>query len=183
LVKGHPNQTHQSLSSLYLVPNQDGVIDLNLANSLSDLSGIAKGAMGPNATRPVLRGYSGDRFKITEGGITLGDLSQTSADDAVGSIDLAGVENIEIVRDPKSLIFGSNTIGGVLDISKRLYSNKQTDQLNYSCKTGYQSVNNSMFGTFHLQIPFKGKEVSRFAPVQLAEDQKNVLLPAVNHKG
>ena len=158
LVKGRPNQTHQSLSSLYLVPNQDGVIDSNLADSLSDLPGIAKGAMGPNATRPVLRGYSGDRFKITEGGITVGDLSQTSADHAVG-IDLAGVESIEIVRGPKSLIFGSNTIGGVLDISKRSHSHKQTGQLNYSCKTGYQSVNNGMFGTFHLQVPFNGKEV------------------------
>ena len=74
LVKASPNQIHQSLSSLHLGPNENQLLDSNLADSLSDLPGLAKGAIGPHATRPVLRGYSGDRFKITEGGITLGDL-------------------------------------------------------------------------------------------------------------
>ena len=157
LVQASSNHIHQSLSSLHLVPDENQLLDSNLADSLSDLPGLAKGAIGPNATRPVLRGYSGDRFKITEGGITLGDLSQSSVDHAVG-IDMANVESIEIVRGPKSLIFGSNTIGGVIDISKRSYSHKQINQPYYSSKAGYQSVNNGMFGTFHLQVPFDNKE-------------------------
>ena len=158
LVNDASMQTHHSLSSLDLVPNEDGVIDSDLADSLSDLPGITKGAMGPNATRPVLRGYSGDRFKITEGGITLGDLSQTSADHAVAN-DMVGVESIEIVRGPKSLIFGSNTIAGVIDIRKWPDSYKQASQRKYSFKSGYQSVNNGAFGSFALQAPFNGKQL------------------------
>ena len=162
LVKASPNQIHQSLSSLHLGPNENQLLDSNLADSLSDLPGLAKGAIGPHATRPVLRGYSGDRFKITEGGITLGDLSQTSVDHAVG-VDMANVERVEIVRGPKSLIFGSNTIGGVIDISKRSYSHKQINRPYYSSKAGYQSVNNGMFGTFHLQVPFDNKQVQFYS--------------------
>ena len=39
--------------------------------------GMAIQSMGQGATQPVLRGYSGDRFLLTEDGLTVGDLSNT----------------------------------------------------------------------------------------------------------
>ena len=58
-----------------------------LAATLSDEMGVEVGSMGQATARPVLRGYSGDRFLLTDGGLKLGDLSQTSADHAV-SMDM-----------------------------------------------------------------------------------------------
>ena len=48
-----------------------------LAATLSDEMGVEVGSMGQATARPVLRGYSGDRFLLTDGGLKLGDLSQT----------------------------------------------------------------------------------------------------------
>ncbi len=89
----------------------------SIAQTLQNEMNVAFQSMGQGTTRPVLRGYSGDRFLMTENGTEIGDLSQTSVDHAV-SMDLGGVEQIEIVRGPRTLLFGSNTISGVIDIKK-----------------------------------------------------------------
>ena len=88
-----------------------------LAATLSDEMGVEVGSMGQATSRPVLRGYSGDRFLMTDGGLKLGDLSQTSADHAV-SMDMTTAQSIEVIRGAKSLIYGSNAIAGVIDIDK-----------------------------------------------------------------
>ena len=80
----------------------------SIAQTLQNEMNVAIQSMGQGTPRPVLRGYSGDRFLITENGTEIGDLSQTSVDHAV-SMDLGGVEQIEIVRGPRTLLFGSNT--------------------------------------------------------------------------
>ena len=69
----------------------------SIAQTLQNEIGIAIQSMGQATTRPILRGYSGDRFLITKNGIRTGDLSHSSADHAM-SLDLGGVERIEVFR-------------------------------------------------------------------------------------
>ena len=88
-----------------------------LAASLQNETGIAITSMGQATARPILRGYGGDRFLLTDGGLELGDLSQTSGDHAV-SMDMSSAQSINIIRGAKALLFGSNTIAGVIDIKK-----------------------------------------------------------------
>ena len=95
----------------------------SIAQTLQNEIGIAIQSMGQATTRPILRGYSGDRFLITKNGIKTGDLSHSSADHAM-SLDLGGVERIEVFRGPRALLFGSNTIGGVVNIEKILFLHK-----------------------------------------------------------
>ena len=49
-----------------------------IAEALEDQPGIASRSFGPGASRPVIRGFGGDRVLIIEDGLPTGDLSATS---------------------------------------------------------------------------------------------------------
>ena len=90
-------------------------LGMTLADTLSDEVGTSQRMMGRAVARPVIRGLGGDRLLILENGERTGDKSASSADHAV-SIDPADAEGIEITRGPASLIYGSSTLGGVINV-------------------------------------------------------------------
>ena len=77
--------------------------------------GIASRSFGPGSDRPIIRGFDGDRVLILEDGIRTGDLSSQSGDHGV-TVDPNGAERIEIVRGPATLLYGSNAVGGLVNI-------------------------------------------------------------------
>ena len=86
----------------------------NLATTLANYPNIGINSFGVAASKPSLRGFSGDRFLITKDGIETGDLSQSSMDHAI-ALDMSEISQIQIIRGPKSLYYGPNTIGGVIN--------------------------------------------------------------------
>ena len=86
----------------------------NLANTLSYQPNIGVISFGSVTSKPIIRGLSGDRFLLTKDGMQMGDLSQTAIDHVI-SLDITEVSNIELIRGPRALFFGSNPIGGVLN--------------------------------------------------------------------
>ena len=87
----------------------------DLATALEHEPGIAIRGFGPGAARPIIRGFDGDRVLILEDGIRTGDLSGESGDHGV-AVDAAGAERIEIVRGPATLLYGSNAVGGLINV-------------------------------------------------------------------
>ena len=110
-IHSHKNEFKQvsdiSMSGSKLDQNLKGTI----ASTLSNQPNIGINSMGSVTAKPALRGFSGDRFLLTKDGIETGDLSQSSIDHAI-ALDMNEVNEIEILRGPKSLIFGPNAIGG-----------------------------------------------------------------------
>ena len=92
-------------------------LGMTLADMLSDEVGISQRTMGRAAARPVIRGLGGDRLLILENGERTGDKSASSADHAV-SIDPTIAEGVEITRGPGALIYGSSTLGGVVNVKR-----------------------------------------------------------------
>ena len=90
-------------------------LGMTLADTLSDEAGISQRTMGKAAARPVIRGLGGNRLLILENGERTGDKSASSADHAV-SIDPTTAESVEITRGPGALIYGSSTLGGVVNV-------------------------------------------------------------------
>ena len=86
-----------------------------LGDSLVRLPGVSASTFGPNASRPVLRGLTGERVRVLTDGIGAFDVSNTSADHAV-AIDPLTAERIEVVRGPGALRFGSSAVGGVVNV-------------------------------------------------------------------
>ncbi len=87
----------------------------DLAAALEHEPGIAVRGFGPGANRPIIRGFDGDRVLIMEDGVRTGDLSGESGDHGV-AVDAAAAERIEIVRGPATLLYGSNAVGGLINV-------------------------------------------------------------------
>ena len=137
-----------SMSGKQMQENMKGSIAQTLQNEL----GVAIQSMGQATTRPILRGYSGDRFLITENGFEIGDLSHTSVDHAL-SMDLGGVEEIEIIRGPRSLLFGSNTISGVVNVDKNSMPEVKFDHFHSYFTSAYNSGNKGFFNNISFIAP------------------------------
>jgi iron complex outermembrane receptor protein len=99
-----------SLDSVELARN----IGTSLADALAGAPGVSKRSFGPGSGRPIIRGFDGDRVLIMQDGIRTGDLSSQSGDHGV-SIDAAGLDRLEVVKGPATLLYGSNAIGGVVN--------------------------------------------------------------------
>ena len=87
----------------------------SLGEALQSEPGIASRSFGPGSSRPVIRGFDGDRVLILNDGIRTGDLSSQSGDHGV-TIDPNSAERIEIVRGPATLLYGSNAVGGLVNV-------------------------------------------------------------------
>ena len=89
-----------------------------IGDTLDDLPGVSATSFGPGASRPVLRGFQGERVRVLTDGIGSIDVSNTSADHAV-AIDPITAERVEVLRGPQSLLFGSSAVGGVVNVLDR----------------------------------------------------------------
>ena len=68
-----------------------------LEDVLRNEPGVAIRGFGPGASRPIIRGFDGDRVLVLEDGVRTGDLSSESGDHGV-AVDPDSAERIEIVR-------------------------------------------------------------------------------------
>jgi len=90
-------------------------LSMSIGDTLESEPGVASRSFGPATTRPVIRGLGGDRVLILEDGQRTGDLSMQSADHAV-TVNPAAAQRIEVVRGPATLLYGSNAIGGLVNV-------------------------------------------------------------------
>lgn len=93
-------------------------IRTQIGDTLARQPGVSATSFTPGASRPVLRGFQGERVRVLVDGIGSIDASNTSADHAV-AFDSLTAERVEILRGPASLLFGSNAAGGAVNIFDR----------------------------------------------------------------
>lgn len=87
----------------------------SLGDTLSQELGVTSSAFGPAAGRPIIRGMDGPRIRVLEGGIGTQDISAVSPDHMV-TADPLNASQIEILRGPASLLYGSGASGGVVNV-------------------------------------------------------------------
>lgn len=95
-------------------------IQSRLESTLGETIGLEPGVrssfFGPGASRPIIRGFGGDRVRILKNGITTGDVSDISEDHAVIADPMQATQ-IEILRGPETLLYGSSAIGGAVNVT------------------------------------------------------------------
>lgn len=89
-----------------------------IGETLARQPGVSATSFAPGASRPVLRGFQGERIRVLTDGLGSLDVSNTSADHGV-TIDPLTAERIEILRGPAVLLFGSQAIGGAVNVIDR----------------------------------------------------------------
>jgi iron complex outermembrane receptor protein len=90
---------------------------VTVAAMVESQPGVSVASIGPATARPIIRGLGGDRIVLLEDGQRTGDLSSTSGDHAV-AIEPLTASQIEVVRGPMSLLYGSSAMGGVVNVVK-----------------------------------------------------------------
>ena len=160
-------------SSITMVGNKlEKSIISDLATTLSGESGIAIRSSGQATQRPILRGYSGDRFLITSDGFELGDMSNTTADHAV-SMEISVAEGVEVMRGPETLAYGSNTIAGIINIITPFKNPKKLSSTNYKLLFGHESSNESNLIGSDINIPFNDYQLAISLNNRSANDQSS----------
>ena len=160
-------------SSITMVGNKlEKNIISDLATTLSGESGMAIRSSGQATQRPILRGYSGDRFLITSDGFELGDMSNTTADHAV-SMEISAADGVEVMRGPETLAYGSNTIAGIINIITPFKNPKKLSSTNYKLLFGHESSNQSNLIGSNVNIPLNDYQLSMSLNNRSAHDQSS----------
>jgi hemoglobin/transferrin/lactoferrin receptor protein len=90
-------------------------------NSVGDLlrgvAGLDVTGVGTNQVRPVIRGQRGQRVLMLEDGLRLNNSRrQQDFGEIPALVDVTSAERVEIVRGPASVLYGSDAIGGVVNV-------------------------------------------------------------------
>jgi len=154
-VTANPLQTSEDLQILspakVLFGNElQNKLGTSLGDTLSGELGVSASSFGGNASRPIIRGLEGNRIKILENGMNISDISSLSNDHAVTS-STALTQQIEILRGPTTLLYGSGAIGGLVNVINPRILTQLPDQITGEAKAIYSTVNQGHTLVFALE--------------------------------
>jgi len=123
---------------------------------LEGMPGVSASGFAPGVSRPVLRGFSGDRVRVLIDGIGAIDASSASADHAV-SLDPLTAERIDVLRGAATLLYGSSAIGGAVNvIDKRIPRRVPQEAFHFDGLMAVDSAANAMELGGSLDAPLGG---------------------------
>lgn len=124
----------------------------SVAATLSHVPGISQQYNGPAASQPVVRGMGGDRVLVLEDGQRTGDMATTGGDHAV-TIDPLTAKRLEVVRGPASLLYGSNALGGVINVIREEVPRSLPERITGMASVQGESVNRGLAGGGSVALP------------------------------
>lgn len=134
----------------------------SIGETLASQPGISASSFGPTASRPIIRGLSGERVRILVDGIGSLDLSASDPDHAV-AINPLTAERIEVLRGPSALLFGSSAIGGVVNvIDTRIPRRMPEGPVDVDAIAAYGTAANERSGNLSADVPLGGHFVGHF---------------------
>lgn len=143
-IKREEAQTIEVADREFIARNLAG----SLMESLESLTGVSSIEIGSGQSKPLLRGLSANRVAVLEHGIKH-QTQQWGADHGL-EIDQLAVGRVEIIKGPASLMYGSDAIGGVVNINENSIHEKNTigSKLNLIAKSSNKLLGASayMFG-------------------------------------
>ncbi|MGB3810333.1 MAG: TonB-dependent receptor [Parvibaculum sp.] len=109
---------------------------------LGDKPGIAQSSFAGGASRPIIRGLDNFRIRFLENGLGGDGVSAVSEDHGV-PIDPLSATRVEVVRGPATLRYGSQAIGGVVNvINSRIPGEMPEGGFSGEASAGYDTVSN-----------------------------------------
>ena len=103
-----------------------------LIEGLATIPGVSQVSTGASIGKPVIRGLSGNRVLVYSQGVRV-ENQQFGDEHGLGLND-AGVESVEVIKGPASLLYGSDALGGVLYFNPEKFANANTYKVNFSQK-------------------------------------------------
>lgn len=92
------------------------------ADLFRSLPGLDITGVGPNQIRPIIRGQRGQRILLLENGLRLNNARrQQDFGELPALVDVNEIDRVEVVRGPLSVLYGTDAIGGAVNLIKRTY--------------------------------------------------------------
>jgi iron complex outermembrane receptor protein len=117
---------HQTIKNL----NRKGGV--TLIEGLATIPGVSQISTGTSIGKPVIRGLSGNRVLVYSQGIRV-ENQQFGDEHGLGLND-AGVESVEVIKGPASLLYGSDALGGVLYFNPEKFANANDLKVSFGQK-------------------------------------------------
>ena len=167
-------------------------IQRNLAGQIGEvltkLPGVSATSFTPGSSRPILRGLDGERVRVLIDGLSSADVGNTSADHAT-TIDPLTTTRIEVLRGPTALLYGSQAIGGVVNvIDRRIPVELPENGIHFDALTAFDTASNLRSGgasvdaalgdvfVLHLDGSFRETDNLEIPGFQLTDDLRADLL-------
>ena len=98
-----------------------------IGETLANEPGVSSSYFGPASSRPIIRGLSGSRVSILSDGAATLDVSDVSPDHAV-TVESILADQVEIIRGPATLLYGSSAAGGIVNVTDGRIPTKLPEQ-------------------------------------------------------
>jgi iron complex outermembrane receptor protein len=119
-----------------------------LGETLKNEVGVHSNFYGSVASSPIIRGLDGPRVLITQNGLDAGDASRVGPDHSVAT-ETSTATQIEVLRGPATLFYGSGAIGGVVNIVDNRVPTSSDTVADWLLQ--YNDVSNEKQGSFSVQ--------------------------------
>lgn len=91
-----------------------------LAEGITTIAGVESITTGSGIGKPVIRGLSSNRVLVYTQGVRLEN--QQFGDEHGLGVSSSGIESVEVIKGPASLLYGSDALGGVLYLNPEKYA-------------------------------------------------------------
>jgi len=127
-----------------------------LGETLKNEVGVHSSYFGPVSSSPIIRGMDGPRVLITQNGLDVGDASRVGPDHAV-SAEAGTAQQVEVLRGPSTLFYGSGAIGGVVNVVDNRVPTTIDNQIDYLLK--HNDVADENEATLNINTGYKSLAV------------------------
>ena len=114
---------------------------ITLSDGITNIPGVESVSTGVGIGKPVIRGLSSNRVLVYSQSIRLEN--QQFGDEHGLGVSAAGIESVEVIKGPASLLYGSDALGGVLYLNPEQFANvNEVDaDINLNYFTNTQGIN------------------------------------------
>jgi iron complex outermembrane recepter protein len=119
----------------------------SFAENLEAIPGVSSINVGVGIAKPVIRGLSGVRIVVADAGLK--QEGQQWGNDHGLEMDQYGIERLEVIKGPASVIFGPDAMGGVVHVLPEIWTPE--GKLQVDATIGGKSNNGTGFGSLGIK--------------------------------
>ncbi len=125
----------------------DNSAGTSFAEKISDLPGVTVRSNGSAPSRPILRGLGDNEVLVLENGLRTGDIATYDPAHAT-PIDAMSIAQIDVVRGPAAILYGPNTIGGLVNVVTNIVPTAADHPVSGTVAAEGNTVSNEYSGYF-----------------------------------
>lgn len=114
---------------------------LNLSDGIAKIPGVSQLTTGSGISKPVIRGLFGNRIQTVLYGLRF-DNQQWQDEHGLGLSDV-GIDRVEIIKGAASLLYGSEAMGGVINIIEEKSAPVNTIKADFSTRFFSNTLGNA----------------------------------------